>query len=957
MTPTDFDKAASYFQPDPLHFWAWRDGGAEIVLSYGDSHRVLMLREELALILNELQPEGWPPLSAILLICAGARERWPELKPDLLQALATTKFGSRLNESCTSHLDRIHALPADLRSTPAAKARLVRFIYSSGFAALKPAEATSALDYLHTVLPFVPQEQPPAKSVELIDNPEENDWYRPLLGGIQRISEQALRNRFETGLEADVAPAPLAIPDLPASHGARLFEWSNDLELYGLARIARQLISVITWPRPVSERQPLPLGGVADLTNRGSLDRLLLSELAQDDDVLMVRLALNESLYIRREQPEDPGTQQRAIFVDTSLRLWGLPRVYAAAVALTLAAAEDTNSDLTIRVNATGFDSLNDQEAEAPTVDLPIAGLAMRLKFPDQPDSEVRTIDVRTRAGVQQLLAALSPYLDPTPSIISWSQQVLEESPESELVIVTAREVFDQPAFQAGLNKLPPNYRVAIVSRTGQFELVSHSPHGWKKLCAAELDLEELLKPPVTKRRETTITGCPTDRLPAILRADPFPLLLTHSLKLEHTFSAGEDRMISIAAGGRALLWTQPHRGGRQLISGLPKGRIETWHTVSDRLPVDLRFPGSSQPAYAVLRGAKWQLLKIDSGTSALEVCDLQTSLNPGHHRVQAVILPECVVFISPTLMEVCSFSTGELLAKANYSASTLTFVGNRHLRDFKGHWFRIAFDGALRLQGVRAPEKTLLLVDTPGQDPGTVPIPEEGVGHSATIPVPRFQGTNLCNAFQLDSFVALTGNFESINDIAAYRSLSTIVWNRSETKSGWSQYPVSKTRDAIHQHLIRKFHAREPLRTKFHAIQWGPGGVALRSSSRNWWQLKPEDNRIVLVQVPAAADARTQNFERLDWPGLSIPMMLARFPEGLEIWLDARGLLHLLPATPEQPEVTLVLDPNRISGWTSAGELFGDPYYLLNSLAGWKLLSPQAAWETRIAPVFGIRP
>src|SRR5262249_59432658 len=93
-------------------------------------------------------------------------------------------------------------------------------------------------------------------------------------------------------------------------------------------------------------REQLAVGGVADITNRGPLDRLLLSELAHDDLTLSVRVALNEALYLRREPPmrEPPGTL--ALLLDCGVRLWGIPRVLATAVALPLIARDKQHSEV-----------------------------------------------------------------------------------------------------------------------------------------------------------------------------------------------------------------------------------------------------------------------------------------------------------------------------------------------------------------------------------------------------------------------------------------------------------------------------------------------------------------------------------------------------------------------------------------------------------------------------------
>ena len=71
----------------------------------------------------------------------------------------------------------------------------------------------------------------------------------------------------------------------------------NDQELGGMS-IARQLLAAIHLPRSLSDRDDLPVGGISDISNRGPLDRLLLSELAHDDLTLAVRIATNEALYL-----------------------------------------------------------------------------------------------------------------------------------------------------------------------------------------------------------------------------------------------------------------------------------------------------------------------------------------------------------------------------------------------------------------------------------------------------------------------------------------------------------------------------------------------------------------------------------------------------------------------------------------------------------------------------------
>lgn len=77
-----------------------------------------------------------------------------------------------------------------------------------------------------------------------------------------------------------------------------------------------------------------PIGGVSDMTNKGDFHRMLLSEFANEDEVLMSRVANNEALYIQREIPPEENIFERIILIDTSLRNWGTPKVLAFASAI-----------------------------------------------------------------------------------------------------------------------------------------------------------------------------------------------------------------------------------------------------------------------------------------------------------------------------------------------------------------------------------------------------------------------------------------------------------------------------------------------------------------------------------------------------------------------------------------------------------------------------------------------
>lgn len=106
---------------------------------------------------------------------------------------------------------------------------------------------------------------------------------------------------------------------------------------FHVGSLVSRLISGLHIPFHSSLPSEQPLGGVADITNKGNFDKLLMSEFAFDDFTLLSRLANNESLYHHREAPPADNNYSRVILIDTTLKNWGTIRTisFAAMLAIT----------------------------------------------------------------------------------------------------------------------------------------------------------------------------------------------------------------------------------------------------------------------------------------------------------------------------------------------------------------------------------------------------------------------------------------------------------------------------------------------------------------------------------------------------------------------------------------------------------------------------------------------
>ena len=270
----------------------------------------------------------------------------------------------------------------------------------------------------------------------------------------------------------------------------------DDEELGGLARIARHMMAAIHLPRAISDREDLPVGGVSDISNRGPLDRLLPSELAHDDLTLAVRIAMNEALYLRRETPPSNPPKHRAVLLDSGIRLWGVPRVFATAVGMALAAGTQRN----VRTDV-------------------FARLATRWSPCRWPIARAWLPTWRR----------WSPTPIPGRSLAAFAATASAEAGLLDAVIVTGEDVAADHDFQRSLAALElPSVLLATVSREGRFRLVSQGRRGSKLLREATLDLEKLLARPARRRAPLIDPAVPAG-LPAILSVRPFPLLLSYS--------------------------------------------------------------------------------------------------------------------------------------------------------------------------------------------------------------------------------------------------------------------------------------------------------------------------------------------------------------------------------------------------------------------------------------------
>ena len=448
-----------YLQPSTGSFWQWTDDGR--VISWANDGKTIAFRKQLSSVLGRL--EVVPPLDSLLLVLAAQRELWPRQR-NYVQKCFDDVFGANAPSEAIRRtligLDKIRDVFS--LAEPAARDLLTASLFETA-ASFVPDAATE--ERVRQVLergPFPEEIQTPAPSPS-----ETKRLRRRLTATLQTLlnialaspSREGLLLRARTGLDGLPKAAPVA-PPTALSVRSLIAKISEDGELATLASLSRNVLAATFIPRKPSQQDEVPTGGFSDLTNRGTPDHLLPSELAHDDMTLATRIVLNEALYFRRETALSLPSSWRLILLDTGIRLWGVSRIFATAVTLALAAATDARTALRVFCCSDGL---------APG-------------------------DISSREDLIRLLGMLDAGAHPGPTLEAFFSACDEKGSDTEVFIVTSEDSYRDADFLSILRTtLRGPVHVATVAANGSYRLRVESRLGTRVLTEAKFDLDEVL--------------------------------------------------------------------------------------------------------------------------------------------------------------------------------------------------------------------------------------------------------------------------------------------------------------------------------------------------------------------------------------------------------------------------------------------------------------------------------
>jgi hypothetical protein len=882
MNP-DRQQALEYLRAPAGGLWHWAENGGVLVWHDGTT---IAFREEVSQILEWLAPNELPSFGAIVFLLAACRGKVPAVTDIVTESKAPLPTGMGKDaailltarqqlkvqlEAALAQLAGVSRLPAEQISGIKAKCVLAEAVFELA----KVARYVEARGVLHGL-------REPMMDAELVD-PERpgvtGSYIRQIhivAEGLKLHTPESLALRLATGLDSLPKGTDADVPT--AERARRLIEeLSRDREHGAVGRAARELMAAVRLPRRLGEREQLAIGGVADITNRGPLDRLLLSELAHDDLTLSVRVALNEALYLRREPPmrEPPGAL--ALLLDSGLRLWGVPRVLAAAVALALVACDKQHREV----------------------------FAWRAR-----GKRLEPVDLLSRRGLAQHLAALEPAAHAGEALPAFAEAV-PPGTQNQSVLITHPDALEDPELRRALadNPAAPGF-IATVDREGRFMLHALPLARRPAVCEAELELASVFEEP---------TGIPPIKaevnpdLPAILGLSPFPFLLPVAGKVEcwtradgFTYAALKDR--------RLARFQDRYHGGRVLASGLPAG-CTTWMEGAEGVVYLIKTGSAERPARLVsfmLAESHLRVTDLSSGPPLLAAhrCG-DVLLGIRHHDVRAYAL-----------------SDGRLL---NVAHNPHRWV---HGRFFRGdtHFHFVVWDGErVKFEPVTMPKdcqfhKLVGIFDRDAEEgPWVVhshgDVISTATGEKIPLAMPMgFPADTYALAVSKDGHrlhVAVPGaKWSALYDLKTKASTNNPQdWSVSSTLAPVPEMPFCNLYRIVE------------------SIARVPQGLAFCGRKNRWRKLGlNKEGKLQIGPIGPEEGSEPQSkscFSTHAKPtGRGCSLQLAEWPCGSKAYLDSRGLLHLKSHDPALPEVSLVLADGEVAGWTSDGACCGPEFF-----------------------------
>lgn len=527
----------TYFRAYQNYFWRWAEQGSVIEFA---NQRTICYREDLSNLLKELPQSTSLSLGTILLILCACKDDWEKLydawktliniKPNDVEAEQVSILNNiGLKRQAHEFLTIINQLPPKYR-TDVYRVSLLQTIFNT----------LSVKGYRTGLLPILNEfnggemdEVLFGTTVPLTDTHIIQD-FAPLAAALVMFKDvESLEMKLRTGLAA--IPKPVNLPQPEAAYKNLLNELEDDEKTSLVSQLAKQIMAALNIPMHLSGSSEQSLGGISDIANKGTYDKLLLSELAQDDLLLTARLANNEALFLKRETTPNHKTQELGIIIDSTLKMWGSARVFAIATCLAFRESKQPHQQL--KTWSLGGQKIGVQELE-------------------------------TKKDTVALMEEMDPALHCGEMLELTLQENIDK--DGNYVFITSEHFLKDAAsasyFFKNNDKL--HYLVTI-SATGDLKMFRLKNKQSKLIHEANIDLNDLGTIRKTKKQFSP------SHLPVVFQEAQLPIYYpTSKIKLhkQNLYVLKNRSVVAISLDQRVLYWPNRGRGAIELIAEVPEG-------------------------------------------------------------------------------------------------------------------------------------------------------------------------------------------------------------------------------------------------------------------------------------------------------------------------------------------------------------------------------------------------
>ena len=407
--------AEQYFQAYHSYFWQWEDGSEVIAIPNGSTiaYRALVLDT-----IQLLSGQGLPPFGSLLLAIMATNPTGPvdiNTVYAIINEVAPEQYQHEKAEAI-AFLKLLSEVPSAYRE---GKSRVL--LFQTLFAECH--NRVSSRKSKRILAAY--------KSEETLDNAPVDFHPKVFHQDFRTIS--LLNKRFSdvSSIVDALSSVPIIADEVLPAHSSAGLEGNPDWvealienpKTFPVGSLVHRIWSGLRIPMRHALPSEQPMGGVSDLTNKGSFDRLLISEFAYDDLTLLSRLANQEALYLHREVPPSSDHDTRVVLLDISLKNWGTPRTIAFALLLAIARHPKSAAPCQAFAVGSSYEPLPFGSTEEVITSLqqldgslhPAAGLAQF--FQDHPGTKRREVivmmspDTLRLPSMQKMLPTYAPLV------------------------------------------------------------------------------------------------------------------------------------------------------------------------------------------------------------------------------------------------------------------------------------------------------------------------------------------------------------------------------------------------------------------------------------------------------------------------------------------------------------------------------------------------------------------